>query len=834
MRNEIVTQTSKSLPRLSVVLEESSLHEAAPNVAAVLTTSLRTSSNAYVVVAAYPDRHGRAAGPGNHKTSHRGALGMADLLGPHSQPSLSNGITSGAAVVSTVGARSVPQKPVLQLNLYSLQLPSAVVQTRQPAALAPDMMQIHTVSLTCDDMRLALPPQQHHQTPATTEAGKSANASSTAAMPPEAVVVEQVAWVGRCFIALKTRQRQLLLVQSGLAEFDRNFSDDDDDASDTGAQSPAPSPVRKAFSRVADFCTVTVAISSHHSAEVSVLIVAGMQHVSAVVVMPEALQGKSKQLPISLREHTWNIGPFNHLSAAGVAAVGGTIPVEPSTTINGQTLYVCGTSANNSIEVFRWPLDSSAPPVCLHHVLTPPGHFFYGVSVTVHSSTKPSDAGVDFWVVGATSATIHDTDNSRRQRGGVAQGDADAANDVLSTSALPALRGPDGNYFQVEAPATATPAISPNSHSLSLPPTEHRVLNSVWQSIPARRRQSRDTPVALLATDSSPADTTTSTGATAAAVATLGHLESVASLLIGAPRFLPCGSRNMRKEGSTVTASASAMQRILFHIHGYSETCLEASCPAEASSTVAAPRRWGSEVLSLNTAECAAALEWLADADDDNDDGSGATVCSPLWRLTSTVALVQSEDTDDTSGRDEAHRILHELTWYTSHKILTLCVETLFSPSPALVGAAPAPRVHVRGTHKISSLSWVVGLCSVPHAGCPSPPILLLNGTGQSVKGEEGPSADQQLTLYGQPKNKKVRTIVVDIAATLLRRLEPWRRTHTRDGERAAMISSNTAQLLAAVQSMVEAEGKRLQRHLDARMDRLESLIGQLTQRRAQ
>ncbi|KPA82425.1 hypothetical protein ABB37_03496 [Leptomonas pyrrhocoris] len=798
-------KTSLSLSRLSVVTEERSLHETAPNVVALLPVSTRSPSSTYVAVAAHPDSDGSSPAAGCRGAGGGGALEGADLLSLH-KSTLQDLINNVKA--PTLRAVNAVHRPVLQLCLYNLNL-SYGTRSKDLAALAPDMMLIQTVDLTCEDLRLA-PSQQA----ALKAEEKRESGSPAAVLSPEAVVVEQLAWVGVRFVALKTRQRQLLLVQTGLSTRIGDASADDVSSDEeewaAAVDPPTASPVRRVFRYIADFCSATLSTPPQPSVETSVLIVAETQHVSAVVC--ETVSDTTARSPVSLREYTWKVGPFNHISAAPAPSAR-----DPA------ALCLCGSAASNSIEVYKWSLNSVAPPVCVHHVLLTAGHFFYGASVTAHDGVPLQGRSIDFWVVGAAAVDLGHPSSTVAVNGGAMLPTLFES----SPAPLPSLRGLDGHYFQVEPSAPAPQKEPRELPNLPMPSTEHRTLNSVWQGSPVPRGQRKS--------DGEPHDTQLSSpaGCAAASTTSLTQLEAMVSLRISAPHFLPPGSRR-RSDGTAQSPAPStvAMQRYLLHIHCPVHTCSEekdATCCSETDPPTATSRPgWSSKLLSLDTAECAAALRWLAE-DDDAAEQRRTEEDVPSWKLDPAASLVQFPS-GSTNAATAA--LTHELTLHTARRVLKLSVDS-FPSSASRRATGSFPRaVHVRGTHELLSPEQVVGWGAAPQVRGASPPLLLLSGYGHTMD-DDSSGEGRQVTLYGQTRVKTTWTTITRIQASLLVSLSPW-----KSGKADAIEEGKTAQvdnekLLASVRSMVAAEGSRLQRHFDERMDRLEAVLGRLTQRQS-
>lgn len=838
-------KTCKSLPRLSVAMEDNPLHETASNVVAVLPASTSSSRGTYVAVAAHLSH--QAASPIkddiNSKSGSGGALRMADVFQTHqrSVPPYSRGATAAPEVG---GASTAVHAPILQLCLFILNVPQRS-QFGSATSLAPDMMLIHTVTLTCEDLRLGPPQQQQFSqslSPSTTteleaETKKrkrgpdlSIGVSSNATLSPEAAVVEQVAWVGVHFLAIKTRKRQLLLVRSGLVESVGDSSSDEPSSNAGEGTDSLSSPVCRAFHRVADFCAVTFSRFSSDCVGASALLVAGTQHVSAVVVGDgggsvdgdaPAQQSLTTRAAVSMREQTWKIGPFSSIRAAATARTAS--PVE---------VYFCGTSATHSIEVYGWSPNDAAPPVCVHHVLMTPGHFFYGVSVTVSAApTESQGNAMDFWVVGAASTDNKEVEGTRSGSGdgataGLVNETADEG--ALSRPAsLPLLRGLDGNYFQVELSQSKSPGKGvEEAQNAPLPSTEHRTLNSVWQSCSRRHGRSGSgdemhhfsDPVVVHAGGAS------SASSAATATTSLDHLESVVSLRIGAPRFLASSSHP--SSGST-SSQPSPTHRYLLHLHAVVESGADERQAMERASVHTARHSWRSEVLSLDTAECSAALCWLAEDVDD------AAARPPSWKLDPTVISIESPNAGIDASAGASRSVRHELILHTARRVLGLYVER--SSSQASM-TATASGLYVRGTHALSPSERVIGVRPLQSftTGPPRPFFLLLfSGQGQTLADHDGAEEQQphkKLTVYGQAKAKTIWTTVKNVEASLLLSLTPW--NDSTVGTRNS--SGGGAELMAAVKAMVEAEGTRLQRHFDARMDRLDALLGQLINRQQQ
>lgn len=232
-------------------------------------------------------------------------------------------------------------------------------------------------------------------------------------------------------------------------------------------------------------------------------------------------------------------------------------------------------------------------------------------------------------------------------------------------------------------------------------------------------------------------------------------------------------------------------------------------------------------MLSLDTAECSAALCWLAEDVDD------AAARPPSWKLDPTVISIESPNAGIDASAGASRSVRHELILHTARRVLGLYVER--SSSQASM-TATVSGLYVRGTHALSPSERVVGVRPLQSftTGPPRPFFLLLfSGQGQTLADHDGAEEQQphkKLTVYGQAKAKTIWTTVKNVEASLLLSLTPW--NDSTVGTRNS--SGGGAELMAAVKAMVEAEGTRLQRHFDARMDRLDALLGQLINRQQQ
>ncbi|CAG9582211.1 conserved hypothetical protein [Leishmania major strain Friedlin] len=722
---------------------------------------------------------------------------------------------------------------------------------------APDMMLVHTVPIFDNDLRCthSRDPTRSQMvgkrtadsqctSPATdaAETGVLMEAAWTgkhSLLPPSTgtvqsttsslVEVEQVAWVGLRFLAVKTRQRQLLLVRSGLTESSSSpSSEGDDDAQCAALEGPDgrhrdSSAVCASFARVTDFCTASTAgrrtSARTECSPVSVMIVAGLKRVTGVVCCGGAGQAADparkaaspqpsqvNRQPL-LKEHTWNIGPFNRVAA---------------TARDDVQVYICATSLRGSVEVYAWTVHSTgedAVPVCVHQVLMSPGHFFYGIAVAAavapaRETAKQAVQDVSFWVMGGEFAVAQDGRTALSC-------DAEGTN-----SALPALRGLDGRVIRVNSKSPERAGKNPSSGashaSLAAGNAAPRTLNSLWVAPSNGSAQ---------ASDGIAQHTAVSGGADPAVWgAALSELEAVSSLRIEAPCFLPRERRGaLKDDGAYVhTRSGCALTRryaLLVHAsakHASSTNEGALSMPASSPRCVddAQTVAWSSAVMSLDSADGAAALDWLA--------GAPTEAGTPPPFGLASVAPTLATDGERRGSSTTVVQHMHGLILFTPRRILQFGVSHRREPTGDSITWLG---FEVNGTYEVHRPQRIVGLAPLLSPKAPAP-LLFFYGSASSIRTNGGGSGEDTRSLYGQQRRKSTWADVVDIQASLLHRLTTWSSPATA---KATLLSSSDVQthlceseLFEKVQAIVQAEGARIQRHLDDRMDRLEAILQRL------
>ncbi|CAJ1992695.1 hypothetical protein conserved [Leishmania donovani] len=815
---------AKTFPRLSLLVEEDPLpHRTASNGIALLPPS--ASHGTFVAVVA-------------HEAASTAPVGGAcGLLRPQ---------TSAKA-------------PILRVDVYTLC--SSSLWTAGAASnahmQAPDMMLVHTVPIFDNDLRCTLPrdPTRSQMVgkrtadlPCTSPATDSAETGaltaaawtgkhfllppSTGTVQPETpslVEVEQVAWVGLRFLAVKTRQRQVLLVRSGLTESASSpSSEGDDDAQFAALEGPHgrhrdSSAVCASFARVTDFCTASTAgrrasIRAECS-PVSVMIVAGLKRVTGVVCCggaglaadPARKAASSQPSQVNwqplVKEHTWNIGPFNRVAA---------------TARDDAQVCICATSLRGSVEVYAWTVHSTggdAVPVCVHQVLMAPGHFFYGIAVAAavvppHETAKQAAQDVSFWVMGGESAVAEDGRTALSC-------DAEA-----KYSALPALRGLDGRVIQVNSQSAERAWKDPSSDashaSLAAGSAAPRTLNSLWAAPSNGSAQ---------ASDRIAQHTAVSGGADPALWGTaLSALEAVSSLRIEAPCFLPQERRGALKDDGAymhTRPGCALTKRYALLVHasakrasgtGDGSLAMPASSPqcVDDEETVA----WSSAFMSLDSPDGAAALDWLAEAP--TETGTPPPFCL------ASVAPALATDGERRASSATVVQHMHALILFTPRRILQFDVcyrRESTGDSMTRLG------FEVHGTYEVHRPQRIVGLVPLPSPKAPAP-LLFFYGSASSIRANGVGSGEDTRSLYGQQRRRSTWAVVVEVQASLLHWLTTWSSQATA---KAMLLSSSDVQahlceseLFDKVQAMVQAECARIHRHLDDRMDRLEAILQRL------
>ncbi|KAG5468793.1 hypothetical protein CUR178_01629 [Leishmania enriettii] len=807
---------AKAFPRLSLIVEEDPLpHLTASNGIAVLPSS--ASHGAFVAVAAHG---GASAAPG---------AGTFDLARPLT-PSCSTIFT---LLVYTLGTSSV----------------QATGAASNVTPQAPEMMLVHTIPILYDDVRCAHSLSTAQQGVTSKAAGGSqctvpasgsaetvtlAETAWTGALflsprsaetvpptVPSLSEVQQIAWVGLTVLAVKTRQRQLLLVRSGLTEnVSSSSSEDDANAQFAAREEPhgsneGASAVHALFARVEDFCAVTIsgkgASGGEESSSVSVIIVAGLTRVSGVVCCDVAANPTQKEaslqatpLPL-LKEHQWNIGPFNHVAATALA---------------DSKVCVCATSLSGSVEVYTWAVSHAgrgAVPVCVHRVLMAPGHFFYGIAVSAvalskHETTKQATQGISFWVVGGECTVTHS--------GRTALSDDAAA----SASSLPPLRGPDGCMLQV-SPTTQCPGRHQRdkvSHeTTSTTNAAPRTWNSLWAALSNGSPPTADV-VALHAAVPQAAESVPSDNA-------LSAYEIVSCLRLRAPCFL----QTQRRDASADYANSACCMpgcalasRYVLLVHTSEKRASGtdgASLHTSTSSSRCADNQevaWSSAVLSLGNAAGAAALDWLAAA-------SSKAGTLPLFSIAS-VAPAHMAAGEHRERGTILLQDMHDLILFTPHRLLQLRVSHRCDSAGERLDRL---EISVQGTYDVDRPQRIVGVAPLLSPKAPAPLLIFYGSASQIVANGDVGGEDRQ-SLYGQPMRKPTWAMIADVRASILRRLAPWSSLATTEAMPQRSSDAHThrreTELLETLQAMVEAEGARLQRHLDDRMDRLEVLLQRL------
>lgn len=755
---------AKALPRLAVLLEEGSRPpRAAPNVVAVLPAT--ASHGAFVAVA-------------SQAVQRPAPLGRDDVF------------ASAPAGLSAL----------IQLHMYAFASPS---RAQGEATQAPEMMLLHSVDIYEDDLqRLAThdavrrPASASSATgTATTKAAAPAAAEAEAlvgtawvgphftgaaaarasdASPPAITTVEAVAWVGLEFVAVKTGQRQLLLVSSGLrprsgaaaSSSEDDDGDEDDEMAAVQAGLHGKRAVRTGFARVQDFCTAATTASLASGARAaSVLVVAGLQRLTGVVCgggggSTSSLGAASpvkERAPPPVTEHAWKLGPFQHVAVSAAAG-------PPSGVV------LCAASAGGSVEVYTWCVGvahRATPPVCVHQVLMTAGvHVFYGVAVSAAVTSNRHE--ICFWVLGGERADVGDAEAA----GGPGEGGDGGAG-------LPVLRGIDGHVLQVQpaSPSAAKPTRGgAPGDELASAAAGPRVLNALW----------------------SPASSSTATPTGNLALPAQSVLQASPSFRLGVPPFL-CATDH----GEATAAPRGQLLRTRFVL-------------VVRSTGEGLRPHWSSAVLPLQSPNCTAALAWLGATP------SSAAAGVPPWTLLNGAVT-----------RDE-----HELTLRTAGRVLRLGVR--HTASLAAAETDWSLEVRVQGTHEVTDGHRLVGLATVPGCG-EATPLLLLHGAATPVPTTEPrDKSDAVSSVYGQPLHKSSWALATDLRAVLVNQLQPW--TPVRKSSDASPPRSSDGggvsgglaaplsegDVLAKVEALVAAEGARLQRHLDERLNRLEALLQRL------
>nr|CAJ2472199.1 unnamed protein product [Leishmania braziliensis] len=715
------------------------------------------------------------------------------------------------------------------------------------------MMLLHTIPLFNNDLRCTHSrgsARQHMASkrmddsqcisPATdsAETGTSAEAAwmgthffsprLTKTVPPTAsslLEVEKIAWVGLRFLAVKTRQRQLLLVRSGLTErMSSSNSECDDDsqlatlAETHGGQRDA-NAVCVSFARVADFCTTTTATKrgnvGKESSPVSVMIVAGLQRVTGVVCCCSAApaanpaQKLAQPQPSQVKEHTWNIGPFNHVA---------------STSLTDSQVYICATSPSGNVEVYTWTVDSAgedAAPVCVHQVLMALGHSFYGIAVTSavvpeHETATPATQDISFWVMGGESAVTH-TDRT------VLGGDAEA-----ETSTLPALRGLHGRVLQVESQTSQSSGKNQSSNgSHAAAPAFNsapRTLNSLWAASSSGSPQTAEEAIQGATVSSATAPALAATPPTV--------FEAVSSLRMQEPCFLPSQRRGALQNGvdSAHPRPCCELTRryaLLVRASATRVIVTDRGSPAISASSPGCVNdeqkvSWSSAVLSLDNADSAAALDWLAEA-------SSEAGTPPSFSIASVApAHVMEAKRQASSTTIQQH--MHSLNIFTPHRILQLSVSHQRDSTDDSIKQL---RFEVQGTYDVNRPQRIIGIAPLFSPKAPAPLLLFYGLASRIVTNSDGSDEDTR-SVYGQQTRKSTWAVVADVQASLLHELAPWSSSVKAEvtPKRSIDVQEHhcEAELFGKIQAIVQAEGTRLQRHLDERMNRLEAMLQRLLQ----
>ncbi|KAG5494066.1 hypothetical protein JKF63_01900 [Porcisia hertigi] len=807
---------AKAIPRVSVQVEEDPrTHRAASNVIAVLPSS--SSHGTFVAVA-------------------------------------SNGVAPVAGAFSVERPTTSGSSPIVSIAVYMMGTasPSMAEASSIVNMKSPDMMLLHTVSLCSDDLRrtpsphaartqmvnnstrgpecmprATSPPEPGTLTGAVW-AGKnffSPRVSETAPpTEPSPAEVEQMVWVGLEFLALKMWRGQLLLVRSGLTESVSPSGSDDDDNTQLDAFEELhgnhrdTSAVCTSFARVADFCSTTTSGGSANmekgSSPMSLMIVAEQSHVTGVVccntaamVSDRAQKAGSrhsrltKQQPL-LKKHTWNIGPFNHVAATPLA---------------NPKVCICGTSLSGSVEVYVWAVEGAggeAVPLCVHQVLMGRGHFFYRIAVAV-AAVSPNETAnqaprdISFWVVGSESAVIQNVQEE-------CNCDAEA-----KTSTLPALRGLDGRVLEVNPKDSQVSRGHQSSNAPHVPApvinAAPRTLNALWEA------QSNRTPqtaggVSKHAAVSSAADQTL--------------LEDVYSLRVTeAPCFLLPQKDVLLKVDVDPTdtmpdCKLTHRYALLVHVsakcvRGSEEDTLRPSNDSALESVAAEEKvACSSAILSLDNTDGASALGWLAAV-----SSEGGT--SPLFSVSHDAPKDVSDEARQASIATVVSS-MHYLTFSTPHRILQLCVSHRRDPADDSVKQL---RFKVHGTFEISRPQRIVGIAPLVSPGA-TPQLLLLYGSASSAMGNNDHRSKDAQNVYGRSTRKSTWMVVENLHASILHKLTPWDPL-VMAGTKSKGCSDEKKQLCEAelvekIHAIVEAEGARIQGHLDSRMNRLEAMLERL------
>ncbi|GET92401.1 hypothetical protein, conserved [Leishmania tarentolae] len=814
---------SKSFPRLSLLTEEEPLlHRTASNGVALLPPS--ALHGAFVAVVAHGEG---SAAP---------MFGAFDLLrspAPAGAPVLSLGVyTLGTPPLRTAGAAS---------NQHTQ---------------SPDLMLVHTVSinnngLRCTpwqgtkqrqmgckgaaDLQCSPPAADSAETSDATEAawiGKnffSPQPTGTVQSTTPLVEVEKIAWVGLRYLAVKTTQRQVLLVRSGLTENASSSSSEIDDDTPLATLEGLhgnhndSSAVCASFSRVSDFCTASTtdrrARVGTEGSPVWVMILAGLQSVTGVVCSSEEeMAGNPARKATSprtshanpqpqLKEHTWNIGPFNHVAA---------------TALDNSQVCICATSLSGSVEVYAWTVETAhgdVVPICLHQVLMAPGHFFYGIAVaaspvSAHETAKKATQDVGFWIMGGESSVAH---------GGLTALNCNAEG---KNSSLTALRGLDGHVIQVNSQppqgyGKEPDNIAPHETSAVMNAVP-RTLNSLWV-----RQWNSSAEASDGDAQNAAASRVAGPGLSEAALSTL---EAVSSLRIEPPCFLPQERRSVVKDDrgyvhSKPNCALATRYALLVCASTKSSSGTEdgtLSMFASSSRSVAADQKvsWSSAVLPLDNAEGAAALDWLAEA------SSEAGTPPPLSIV--SVAPAFLADCEHRASSTTVIQHVHSLFLSTPRRILQLGVSHRHMSTGDNIMQLG---FDVKGTYEVKQPQRIVGIAPVFSAES-STPLLCFYGTANSITANGDGSSKDKWLLYGQQQRKSTWAVVADIHASLLHRLTPWRSPATAmampQNSNDVQAHLRESELLEKVEAMVRAEGARLQRRLDDRMDRLEAMLQRL------
>ncbi|KAK7196256.1 hypothetical protein NESM_000561300 [Novymonas esmeraldas] len=747
---------------------------------------------------------------------------------PNSMAVLPPSASQGAFTAIALQTLSPAGQPIVSINIYALSCPpfhEARAASPSADARAPDMMLLHTVPLRAADLcntrtagasrQRTTPAEDGTQAGADIEAPCSHGAASPLTTTTESnLTVEEVAWVGPELLAVKTRARQLLLLRSGLSSGTAQSSEEEEEPEEEEEEARllgVPEPLRRSsreeernslcalYERVSDFCTVTVATAASDSTRppVSVLIVAGLQWVTGVVVgesvgrdaaaaaaavaaaaipkasQPRPFQQQRRRHPW-VREHTWKIGAVKQLAAAPASEV-------------AQQVCFCATSHDGSVEVYTWVVDHGErvpPPVCVHRVLLGPGHVFCGVAAV--EAAAAATTPLSFWVLGGESAAAV-------QRAAVATADSNDAGPSL----LPTLRGPDGRVLEVHARATDELKERQITGGAAAAATATpRVLNSLWMTASTNRGPTMADPAAV-----APA---------------LSVLETVPSLRLCWPSFLSTQTRDAC-DGSAglgdVPSGAGLVRR-------YALLLSTAAAPPTCAQTIGrcATAPWCSAVLSLDAvgSPAADALDWLAAA----SPKSGAA--PPLRLVAATVS--ESPHSGECTGDREppAPQREFELVLSTPSRIVQLRIQRRGSRDL---------ECRVLGTHALEQPQRLLGVVPLSSASHPAPLLLTLHGSTTSAcvaaGGGDDVHGEGDRPVRGHHTRPPEWVLVGDVKATVLRELAPWSSPAAPRGTGTPARDAEAA-LLEKVHALVEAEGARIRRHVDERMDQLELMLQRL------